>query len=252
MILLIDIGNTRLKWAELRGGVLSPQNAFAHTDADRANLIEQMQTDVVRPERVLISNVGGADIAAACISAVRARWSVEPELIVSTAYAAGVTNAYREPEKLGVDRWLAMIAARAMNPGALCVVSVGTAMTIDGVDVDGRHLGGLIVPGPQLMVSSLLENTSEIAARATHPRMDDALFADHTFGAIHQGARHALAALVGRAVDEIERALSTRSTVVLTGGASDRVASLLDSDYQLVPDLVLRGLATIAAQPKRT
>ncbi len=250
MILLIDIGNTRLKWAELRDGVLSPQNASAHSDGSRTSLIEQMQTSVARPERVLISNVGGADIGAACVSAVRARWSIEPELIVSTSHAAGVTNAYREPEKLGVDRWLAMIGARANTPGALCVVSVGTAMTIDGVGAAGRHLGGLIVPGPELMVSSLLENTSEIAARATQPRMDDALFADHTFGAIHQGARHALAALVMRAIDEIERTSSARPTVVLTGGASERIASLLAVSYELVPDLVLRGLATIAAQPR--
>ena len=249
MTLLIDIGNTRLKWAELRDGVLSAQCAFAHSGADRARLIEEMQASVARPERVLIANVGGADIGAACVSAVRARWSIEPELIVSTSHAAGVTNAYREPRKLGVDRWLAMIGGRAMMSGALCVVSVGTAMTIDGVAGDGRHLGGLIVPGPQLMVTSLLENTSEIAARATHPRTDDALFADHTFGAVHQGARHALAALVMRAVDEIERTLSARPTVVLTGGACERIASLLAVSYELVPDLVLRGLATIAAQP---
>jgi type III pantothenate kinase len=248
MILLIDIGNTRLKWAQLRDGVLSQQQAFAHANGDRAKSIEQMTTSVPRPERVLISNVGGAEVGAACADAVRARWSIEPELVVSTSQAGGVTNAYREPEKLGVDRWLAMIGARAILSGALCVVSVGTAMTIDGVDAQGLHLGGLIVPGPHLMVASLLDNTSEIAARATHPHTGDGLFADHTFGAIHQGARHALAALVMRAVGEMERRLGVKPTVVLTGGASERIASLLEISCQGVPDLVLRGLATIAAQ----
>jgi type III pantothenate kinase len=248
MILLIDIGNTRLKWAELRDGVLSSQAAFAHSGIDRARLLQEMQRNVARPERVLISNVGGAEIGAACVSAIRSHWNIEPELVVSSAYAAGVTSAYREPEKLGVDRWLAMIAAHAVMPTALCVVSVGTAMTIDGVEPSGRHLGGLIVPGPELMVSSLLKNTSDIAPRATQVQMSDELFADHTFGAIHQGARHALAALVDRAIIEIERTTNSRPHVMLTGGASEHIAPLLESNYEVVPDLVLRGLATIADQ----
>ncbi len=252
MILLIDIGNTRLKWAELRDGALSSQTAFPHAGADRVRLLEEMQRHVARPERVLIANVGGPEIAEACVDAIRAGWSIEAELVVSTAYAAGVTNAYPEPEKLGVDRWLAMIGARAMRSGALCIVSVGTAMTIDAVDVGGEHLGGLIVPGPELMVSSLLENTSDIASRATQTHASDALFADHTFGAVHQGARHALAALADRAVRELERRLSTRAHLILTGGASERIASLLESDHEVVADLVLRGLARIADQPRST
>lgn len=246
MILLIDIGNTRLKWAELRDGTLSAQSAFAHSGGDRARLLEEMQNRVATPERVLIANVGGPEIQAACVNAVRTRWNVEPELVVASARAAGVTNAYRDPEKLGVDRWLAMIAARAMKPGALCVVSVGTAMTVDGLDATGRHLGGVIVPGPKLMVASLLGNTSDIAARATQTESTDGLFADHTFGAIHQGARHALAALIERAITEIERTLRTRPQVLITGGACERVAALLESSYEVVSDLVLRGLARIA------
>ena len=127
-----------------------------------------------------------------------AEWHVHPEFVESGATAGGVRSAYAEPAKLGVDRWMAMIGARTMDPRTACVVSIGTAMTIDGLDGAGRHLGGVIVPGPDLMVGSLLRNTSEIARRAEQGSVGAKLLADNTLGAITQGATHALAALSAR------------------------------------------------------
>lgn len=245
MILLIDIGNTRLKWAELRDGVLSAQSAVPHARVDRNVLLEQMLATVHRPTRVLISNVGGRDILEACVAAIRARWSIEAETIVSTARAAGVTNAYREPAKLGVDRWLAIIAAHARQEGSACVVSVGTAMTIDGVDASGRHLGGVIVPGPHLMISSLLSNTSDIATRMSDEQTVHRVFANHTKAAVHQGCAQALAGLIDRALAEMEREVGARPRLLLTGGACDIVAPLIGT-HERVEDLVLRGLAVLA------
>lgn len=247
MILLIDIGNTRLKWAELRDGVLSAQSAVPHARVDRNVLLEQMLATVHRPTRVLISNVGGRDILEACVAAIRARWSIEAETIVSTARAAGVTNAYREPAKLGVDRWLAIIAAHARQEGSACVVSVGTAMTIDGVDAAGQHLGGVIVPGPQLMVSSLLHSTSDIAERMTEADTTRAVFGDHTNAAVMQGCAHALAGLVDRALAEMRQRLGSDPALLLTGGGAQVIAPLV-GPHELVPDLVLRGLAILAAE----
>lgn len=245
MILLIDIGNTRLKWAELRDGRLSPQAALAHANADRNALLEDMLRSAHAPDRVLISNVGGRGIGDACVAAIRNRWGIDPQILVATSQAAGVTNAYREPEKLGVDRWLAVIAAYSRQQGPACVVSVGTAMTIDGVDAAGRHLGGVIVPGPQLMVSSLLNNTSEIAARMSNQGSSRAVLADHTKAAIVQGCGHALAGVVDRAIAEMQRNLGTQPKLLLTGGASDVIAPLI-GPHELIEDLVLRGLAIIA------
>jgi len=245
MILLLDIGNTRLKWAELRDGVLAPQSAFAHGNGDRAQRLQDMLRTATKPDRVLISNVGGPEIAAACTDAIRARWSVEPEFVVSTAEAFGVVNAYREPEKLGVDRWLAVIATHAMQRGAACIVSVGTAMTIDGVDASGRHLGGVIVPGPHLMISSLLSNTSDIATRMSDEQTVHRVFANHTKAAVHQGCAQALAGLIDRALAEMEREVGARPRLLLTGGACDIVAPLIGT-HERVEDLVLRGLAVLA------
>jgi type III pantothenate kinase len=173
-------------------------------------------------------------------------WQVEPEFVTSSAAAGEVRNAYPQPQQLGVDRWLAIIGAHALERTAVCVVSVGTALTIDGVAADGRHLGGVIVPGPDLMVSSLLRNTSDIAQRAQQGTTSNALFADNTLGAIQQGAEHALAALIERAVGVMRQSLQATPTVVMTGGASARVEKSLELPYRTVPDLVLRGLAVLA------
>ena len=181
-------------------------------------------------------------------TAVAQTWQIEAEFVTSTPMAGGIRNAYPQPAKLGVDRWLAMIGAHALERGAVCIVSVGTAMTIDGIAADGRHLGGVIVPGPDLMVTSLLKNTSDIAQRARQGDASDGLFADNTLGAIRQGAEHALAALVERAVGVMRRTLNETPKLLVTGGASDRVEKAIGLPYRAVPDLVLQGLAVLAAR----
>jgi type III pantothenate kinase len=132
----------------------------------------------------------------------------------------------------------------------VCIASVGTAMTIDAVNARGEHLGGTIVPGPDLMISSLLKNTSDIAARAREGAVSIGLFANNTLGGITQGAAHALAALIDRSTLALERELGEPPTLMLTGGASDRVEALITPNFRKVPDLVLRGLAVLAAEPR--
>lgn len=249
MILLIDIGNTRLKWAQLEAGALGEQHAATHTSANRASMFESLFATTPRPERVLISNVGGPAIGQLCSALIEQRWQLRPELIVSQAQAAGVRNAYREPAKLGVDRWLSMIAAHAMAKRAACIVSVGTAMTIDVIDASGAHLGGVIVPGPQLMISSLLQNTSDIGPRMSPEQSEGSeLLARDTGAAVRQGCAHALASLVVRAVEESRARLGVAPALVLTGGASDTIAPLIGIEHERVADLVLRGLAVIAGE----
>jgi type III pantothenate kinase len=251
MALLIDIGNTRIKWARFEDGVLQPQSASPHADWSAETLVETVLRRGNRSDRVLVSNVAGPRMADVVSKAVAQTWQIEAEFITSTPIAGGVRNAYPQAAKLGVDRWLAIIGAHALERGAVCIVSVGTAMTIDGVAADGRHLGGVIVPGPDLMVTSLLKNTSDIAQRAQQGVAGDGLFADNTLGAIRQGAEHALAALIERAVGAMRRALNETPKLLVTGGASDRVEKAIGLPYRAVPDLVLQGLAVLAREPRR-
>jgi len=198
----------------------------------------------------LVSNVSGPRMADVVRTATSREWKIEPEFVTASAAAGGVRNAYSQPAQLGVDRWLAVIGAHALERGAVCVVSVGTALTIDGIDAGGRHLGGLIVPGPDLMISSLLHGTSDIAQRAQQGGTRDGLFADNTLGAIRQGAEQALGALVERAVEAMRRELSQTPQLLLTGGASSRLEKSIGLPYRVVADLVLQGLAVIATEPR--
>lgn len=251
MALLIDIGNTRVKWARFENAALQPQSAAPHADWTVQSVVETVLQRGGRSDRVLVSNVAGPRMADAVRTAVAQAWQIEAEFVTSTTAAGGIRNAYPQPAKLGVDRWLAMIGAHALERGAVCVVSVGTAMTIDGIAGDGRHLGGVIVPGPDLMVGSLLNNTSDIAQRSQQGDTADRLFADNTLGAVWQGAEQALAALVERAVAVMRRTLNETPKLLVTGGASERVEKSLGLPYRAVPDLVLRGLAVLAAEPRR-
>lgn len=263
MLLLIDMGNSRVKWtwARIRSpqlawgnasapgyAVLDQQRAAAHAHWGRDEFIATVLADHERPQRVLISNVAGAQLQAVAREAVLDTWQIEPEFLQSTALAGGVRNAYAEPARLGVDRWLALIAAHAMCQGSVCVVSAGTACTVDGLTGDGQHLGGVILPGPKLMMSSLMKGTSEIGWRAAGGSVSDALFADNTLGALQQGALHALGALVERAVQTMQQQSGERPTLLFTGGGGGTLRTAVNYDSQEIPDLVLRGLAVMAQE----
>jgi type III pantothenate kinase len=246
MILLIDIGNTRIKWARLEHGRLGEQSALPHADLDPQQLRAAF-AQTGRPERVLMSNVAGVAAAQAVVDCIVELWGLRVEPVHASAAAGGVRNGYRDPARLGVDRWLAVIGAYALERRDVIVVSVGTAMTIDAVDASGLHRGGVIVPGPDLMVSSLFRNTSDIAHRAQGGASSHALFADNTLGAVEQGAVHALAALIERAAAAFEQESGRGPALMLTGGASTRITPALRLAHKVVPDLVLRGLAVLAA-----
>jgi type III pantothenate kinase len=142
-----------------------------------------------------------------------------------------------------------MVGAHALFPrSALCVVGVGTALTVDLLGAEGRHRGGVIIPGPALMVETLLSSTHGIRRRAQggSPDRNGGLFGRSTRAGVLQGARYAAAALIDRTVDEGRAVLGRRPLVVLTGGATEAVRPLLRSACVGVPDLVLRGLAVLA------
>lgn len=247
MTLLIDIGNTRIKWAVLESRTIGAQSAASYAVWDRAALNAQMLSSLAKPKRVLIANVGGEAIARLVSEGIHAKWAVTSEFVAPLAQAAGVRCGYVNPAKLGVDRWLGVIAAFHQRRGAACVVNVGTAMTIDGVDATGQHLGGVIVPGPDLAVASLLRNTSDVAAHAQSGEIQDALFADNTLGAVHQGATHMLAAIVERSVATMRARFGETPALIFSGGASHRVAQLVNLNFETIPDLVLQGLAVLAS-----
>jgi type III pantothenate kinase len=246
-MLLIDIGNTRIKWAMSSDGSLGKQHATAHAGWTAHDVREQLITKNVRPSAVAISNVGGAPIGQLLADAIRDAWQLEPYFARVESQSSGVRCGYPQPEKLGIDRWLGVIAAHHWTSSNVCVASVGTALTVDGVLAHGQHLGGVIAPGPDMMVSSLMRGTSDIARHAAAGQHREALFADNTLAAVHQGSVHALAALIERCVHDMSEKFGVAPTLLVTGGACDRVARELRIAFDVVPDLVLRGLSIVSS-----
>jgi type III pantothenate kinase len=242
--LLIDAGNTRIKWAFERNGALEQGGHSVHRGRAIEEAVRPISAIGVRPERVIVSNVGGAALAEALRTIADAHLGVAAEFAVVQREALGLRIAYADPKRLGVDRWLAMLGARERHSGALLVVGAGTAMTIDGVDANGRHLGGAIVPGLETMKASLLSGTAGI--RDAGDGVAPEIFSSDTGAAVSGGAAHALAALVERASGELARRAGSSPRLVLTGGDAETVRSLISIAGTVDPDLVLRGLVVYA------
>jgi len=247
MILLIDVGNTRVKWALLRGVRLGRMRARAH-DGQAAVLESIVRRAPRSVTRVVAVNVAGARFERALRAASRERFGVRPELIRSTREAGGVRNGYRETWRLGADRWVGVIGARALARARSAIVAnAGTALTVDAVSSGGRHLGGAIIPGTTAMIAGIIKGTHGIGRRARGGLASRRrLFAADTASALAAGAQFAAAALIDRAVDEAARELRATPLLILTGGAAPDLKPHLRHKARMVPDLVLHGLAALA------
>lgn len=248
-ILLVDIGNTRVKWALLRGTRLARMQARVH--GRRAEVLRDLVNAVpAEVTRVIAVCVAGARLERALISAARQRFRLRVEFVRSTRHSAGVRNAYRDTWRLGADRWVSVIGAHAMARGrAALIANIGTALTLDAVTGKGRHLGGAIAPGPETMIASLLTGTHGIRRRArggASAARGRGLFARDTARALDAGANHAAAALIDRAARVAQDAFGSKPLLILTGGGGAGLRPYIKSPLRVVPDLVLRGLAVLA------
>jgi type III pantothenate kinase len=249
-VLLVDIGNTRIKWVRVEGEKRGRRYAAAHSFWSPADYARRLFLPKP-PERMLVASVAGLKVDAVLAAAAR-RAGVAARFVTVPRRGAGVTVGYTEPWRLGVDRFVAAVGAIELFKGIpLCVVGVGTAMTVDLIASDGKHRGGVIIPAPALMVDTLLRSTHGIRRRARGGTpAGTALFGRSTRAGVVQGARYAAAALIDRAVEEGRKVVKRKPLAVLTGGEASAVRLLVQSPCVGVPDLVLRGLSVLAgAEP---
>jgi type III pantothenate kinase len=251
MILVIDVGNTRLKWAWLSSTGLSDQQAVVHRDAKLGMWTAALFEAAQKPNRVLVSNVAGAEMGKTLTKLTKKAFHVDVEFIRASHEYHGLTNGYLDAKLLGADRWLALIGAWTRARTALCVVDAGTAVKFDSVDSGGQHLGGLIVPGIHMMREALMNKTSDIAkaVESSTPSLAGVL-ANNTIGAVSRGAVFALAGMADRAAEVIEHSTGVKPKLFITGGDAGMITGAMRSKGEIVPDLVLQGLAVIAAQPR--
>lgn len=234
MIVCLDSGNTRIKWGIHDGSRWLAQGAVTHAEVGTlGDLLDQWRV----ADKVVLANVAGVE-AGERIRDSLAAWPATWLELRSETRRCGVINLYRQPEKLGIDRWCALIGARALVPSAALVVMAGTATTIDTLDADGAFLGGMILPGMDLMRRALATDTAALP------------FADGEYAATPRGTDDAIVTgIVEAQVGAIERAWRRLGEVdkqcLLSGGNAPTLLRYLDIPCREIPNLPLEGMARI-------
>ncbi|MDG4554812.1 MAG: type III pantothenate kinase [Candidatus Competibacter sp.] len=243
MILLADVGNSRVKWVTCEEGGFSRRGQASHNEESWAAVAESQWRDLPRPARAVIVSVAGLEAYAGLTEWIGQRWGIVAEFVASTAEACGIRNSYAEPERMGADRWVAMIAARVLTGQTCYVVDCGTAVTIDALAGDGQHLGGVIVPGMRLMREALYRETRRIPPETGEAR----LFGQSTRDCVWGGALYAIASAIDGVTGRMiaDRGAGPR---LLTGGDAELVLPHLQAAYRWEPDLIFTGLRIIAAR----
>jgi type III pantothenate kinase len=238
VILAIDAGNSRVKWGWHDGRAWSGLATVSLIEFAAANHdINPFAATHENPERIVISNVAGEGAHQLIVNWTSV-FEAEPFWLTGEAERCGVRSRYEQPGKLGSDRWAALIAARALHAGACLVVNAGTATTADLLSAEGEFLGGVILPGVDLMRFVLHEHTGRLPLEEGRferlPR--------NTVDAIESGCRHAQAG----AVERMYRLSGESAACLVSGGAGRELAALLGFPSRYVENLVLEGLARIA------
>ena len=234
MELDIDIGNSFLKWRCRDGAVLVARGEVA-TQSLAGSLFSELSGFALK--KVRIGSVASADVDTEVARQLKDGFAIEPVFARTQAHGAGVVNSYAEPERMGVDRWLAMVAAYQVSGGACCVVDCGSAITVDWVSAQGVHQGGYIIPGLNLMQDALFNRTAKVKRRdAVVTAIEPGI---NTESAVQNGAAYVLAALGERVARECE---VNGARLFICGGDGALFAELIEHVECLQPDLVLDGL----------
>jgi len=250
--LVIDIGNTRLKWGIYAHGApeaeLLAHGAVVLEDID--TLWQREWRHLAAPTAMLGCVVAG-DAIKRRVEEQLANWKLTPCWLVSSARAAGVSNGYEHPARLGADRWAAIIGARqracherAESPPPVLAVMVGTAVTVDAIDSQGHFLGGLILPGFGLMYRALESGTAGLKV----PTGEVQDFPRNTSDALMSGGTDAIAGAIERSLRRLRQHTGREPLLLMSGGAVSRLSHVEELPMQVVENLIFEGLLTLSAQ----
>jgi len=248
--LAVDVGNTRLKWALYSApapGAAMLAHGAVFLEAIHS-LAEGPWRDLPPPSSMLGSIVAGEGVRRQTEAELEI-WDVEPRWVVSSASACGVVNGYDHPNRLGVDRWVALIGARhrILARGAarpVLVVMVGTAVTVDALDTEGRFLGGLILPGFGLMLRALEMGTAGLKA----PTGEAVDFPTNTSDALMSGGADAIAGAVERMHRKLLKRCGQEPALLMSGGAAVKLESISDLRFETVETLIFEGLLQLQSK----
>ncbi len=244
MILLLDVGNSRLKWAMQVGERLQHHGSCLHQD--RLADMTVIWGELPRPDAVYCASVASAHLSSELTQQVKLLWDLPLQMLQTSSRCVGVSNGYRQPEKLGVDRWAALIAAHQLTGAPLCVVDCGSAVTVDVLDGTGNHLGGWIMPGLHLQQTLLRQGTAAIEDKGAGSA--EGIWGRDTGECMSHGSLEALAGLIERARYELSQSQNEDIIVFITGGDAGAVIPLLGFEACHEEHLVLQGVAIMARE----
>jgi len=247
-LLVLDVGNTRLKWAQYE----APQPG-ARLLAHGVQFLENIETlaegdwSLLRPPTHVLGCVVAADAVRRRVQEQLDLWDTVPQWVVSSAAEAGLVNGYDHPLRLGSDRWVAMIGARqrllARGDRKPCIlVMVGTAVTVEAIDADGHFLGGIILPGHGIMLRALESGTAGLHV----PTGEVKTFPTNTSDALTSGGTFAIAGAVKHMFDNLRQHTGQEPVCIMTGGAGWKMAPSMTVPFELVESLIFDGLLAVA------
>jgi type III pantothenate kinase len=248
--LALDIGNTRLKWAQYDSP--HPNATLLHHGAEFLENIDRLADGpwgtMQAPAHVLGCVVAG-DAVKRRVQEQMELWDVTPHWVVSSESEAGLTNGYDHPTRLGADRWVAMIGAyhRMLTQGTprpMVVVMVGTAVTVEAVDATGKFLGGFILPGHGIMLRALESGTAGLHV----PTGEVIEFPTNTSDALTSGGTYAIAGAVECMVQHVRKHCGAEPQCTMTGGAGWKMAPSMTRPFELVDNLIFDGLLQMASR----
>lgn len=242
--LFIDLGNSSIKWAWAEGSVLSLMQSRLYRGLELKDVIQAEWAHLGKPGQVWMVSVAAAKAQAQLAEWIDQAWGLPVQRMASTSRSAGVESGYSTPARLGVDRWAAIIAAHQRYPQGCCVLDCGTATTVDLI-LQGRHLGGYIVPGFTMMTEALLAGTA-ISSQAIVPVQGRV--GQTPEGGIWLGIHLPIAALAERAIEYLQSAGCCDPGLILTGGACQEVAPLIEITHEIRTALVLEGLLAYSGE----
>jgi type III pantothenate kinase len=247
-LLALDVGNTRLKWAlydsPQPGATLITHGAEFLENIDK--LAEGAWSELPEPSQILGCIVAG-DAIRRRVGAQLEQWDASSQWVVASSYEAGLTNGYDHPTRLGADRWVAMIGARQHmlargEHKPIVVAMVGTAVTVEAIDADGKFLGGFIIPGHGIMLRALESGTAGLHV----PTGEVVDFPTNTSDALTSGGTFAIAGAVERMIQHVTKHCGASPVCIMTGGAGWKMAPSMSVPFELVDSLIFDGLLEIA------
>jgi len=257
MVLLVDMGNTSIRWgwldkAQVRPGqetlpALQDPGSALHRAHALEELLDECWSGLPVPDQVWLASVAPDELSRAVTTWIDRQWACKTHQATSQSESDGVCNAYTEPQRLGVDRWLSLLATRRHTDKPCCVIDCGSAITFDVLMSSGQHRGGHILPGLQMMRDTLYQQASGVTfTRAADDTLT--LFTSNTEDAVAAGSLYAVVAYIERVVNDLEQELAETTKCLITGGDAGTLQSLVSIDVEFCPNLVLQGLAVYGQQ----